>query len=384
MVQPNELRRSFQQLYAQDARIFSAPGRVNLIGEHTDYNEGFVLPFAANQRTYVAAARREDSLVRVHSFNLDAEAEFDLECVSPGNGWQSYVEGVARVLAEKDCKIRGANLAIFSEVPMGAGLSSSAALEISVGFALLRLAECDMDLVELALAAQSAEHRFAGTESGVMDQLTSVFGVQNHAMLIDCRSLERKLIPLNIPSMAIVVCDTNVKHELATSAYNQRRRECREAVAEIRKHDSTIGSLRDLDLDQFKLHEGKLNETLRRRARHVISENQRTVDAAEALQNGDVAHLGNLMNSSHESLRDDYEVSCRELDIMVDLARQHVGVVGARVMGGGFGGSTVNLVLRENVEQFRSIVSEAYQSATGFVPAIIVVDADEGVRESLN
>lgn len=382
MVQLNELRCSFRRLYPEEPRIFSAPGRVNLIGEHTDYNNGFVLPFAAHQRAYVAAAKRDDSLVRLHSFSLNEEAEFDLASETIGSGWVAYVQGVARVLTEKGCRLSGANIAISSEISMGAGLSSSAALEISAGFALLRLAECEIDLLELALSAQSAEHRFARTESGVMDQLTAVFGIKNHAMLIDCRSLERKQIPLNIPEMAIVVCDTAVKHNLANSAYNLRRHECREAVAEIRKHDSTVQSLRDLDIEQFERYQCNLSDTLRRRARHVISENQRTLSAAEALQEGDVEKIGRLMSSSHHSLRDDYEVSCRELDIMVDLAGQQEGVAGARMMGGGFGGSTVNLVSRGKVEQFRAIVSEAYQAATGLAPSITVVEADEGVRES--
>lgn len=382
MVQLNELRRSFRQLYAQEGRIFSAPGRVNLIGEHTDYNSGFVLPFAANQRTYVAAANRNDSLVRVHSFNLNKDAEFDLESEGIESGWLAYVQGVARVLAEKGHELGGANIAISSEVSMGAGLSSSAALEISSGYAFLKLADGEIDLLELALSAQLAEHRFAGTESGVMDQLTSIFGVKNHAMLIDCRSLVRKQIPLNIPSMAIVVCDTAVKHRLSSSAYNLRRHECRQAVTEIRKHDSSVQSLRDVDIEKFEFLQDKLDRTLRRRARHVLSENQRTLSAAEALQDGDVQRLGRLMNYSHVSLRDDYEVSCRELDIMVDLARQQEGVAGARMMGGGFGGSTVNLVSRGKVEQFRSIVSEAYQGATGLAPSITLIEADEGVRES--
>jgi galactokinase len=236
-------------------------------------------------------------------------------------------------------------------------------------------------MMKLALAAQRAEHVFVGTKSGLMDQLTAAFGTRNHAMLIDCRSLERKMIPLNIPAMAIVVCDTRVKHDLATTAYNDRRRECEQAAALLRTKTPGVRSLRDVTLADLELFGEFLPETLLRRSRHVVSENERTLSAAEALINGDVHRLGELMNLSHESLRDDYEVSCPELDIMVGLARQQIGVAGARMMGGGFGGSTVNLVRQNNIDQFRGRVSEDYQRATGLVPTIISVEAADGVCE---
>jgi galactokinase len=356
---------------------------VNLIGEHTDYNEGFVLPLAVDRRMYVAAAPRDDNSIQVRSFNFAESATFDLDQkLEPSKArWLLYVEGIARSLVEQGFRLKGADITISSEVPMGAGLSSSGALEVCVGFALLKLAGYEVELMKLALAAQRAEHVFVGTESGLMDQLTAAFGTRNHAMLIDCRSLERKMIPLNIPAMAIVVCDTRVKHDLATTAYNQRRRECEQAAAILRKTKPSVRSLRDVTLSDLELYGELLPETLRRRSCHVISENERTLSAAEALINGDVHRLGELMNLSHESLRDDYEVSCPELDIMVELSRQQTGVAGARMMGGGFGGSTVNLVRRNNIDQFRRRVSEDYQRATGLVPAIITVTADDGVRE---
>jgi galactokinase len=383
MLDPQKLRSSFQQLCGRESRLFSAPGRVNLIGEHTDYNEGFVLPLAADLRTYVAAAPRNDSLIRLHSFDLHEDSGFDLEAgpKSPRKGWTSYVEGVARVLAEKGFKLRGADIAISSEVPIGAGLSSSAALEISFGFALLMLGENKINLMELALSAQTAEHRFVGTLSGLMDQLTAAFAVRNRAMLIDCRSLERTLTPLNIPEFSVVVCNTMVKHELATSGYNKRRDECREALTLLRRNKASIRSLRDITLVDLEASGDLLSETLRRRCRHVISENERTLRAAEALKNRDSAELGELMNLSHESLRDDYEVSCRELDIMVELARREHYVTGARMMGGGFGGCTVNLVRRDNLDQFRQFISAEYEQAVGLVPSIIPVTADDGVGE---
>ncbi|MEA2204923.1 MAG: galactokinase [Blastocatellia bacterium] len=385
MLSPVDLRNSFYQLYGTEPRLFSAPGRVNLIGEHTDYNDGYVLPLAANKRTFVAAAPRDDRLIQVHSFNLDDAGKFDLDSAPQPtqNSWLRYVEGVARELEKGGWKLNGADLTISSDVPIGAGLSSSAALEVSVGFGLLKLAGCEVDLMKLALVAQSAEHQFVGTKSGLMDQLTAVFGVRNHALLIDCRTLARTLIPLNIGAMAVVICDTRVKHELATSGYNQRRNECEKALAMLRAHNSQILSLRDVAVADLEMYRQELPETLFRRCRHVVTENKRTVLAAEALRAGDVDCLGQLMNCSHESLRNDYEVSCRELDILVDLAREEEGVAGARMMGGGFGGSTINLIRQDKLEQFTRRVSERYQEATKMVPTITTVEADDCVSELL-
>ena len=383
-LEPAAVKNAFRDLYGKEPRVFSAPGRVNLIGEHTDYNDGFVLPLAADRRTNVAAAARTDTLVRVYSFNLQKSEEFDLDREPASTfyrGWGAYVEGIARVLHERGYLRHGADLGISSDIPMGAGLSSSAALETAVGLALLRLANIDIDPLELAQAAQTAEHRFGGTNSGLMDQMTTIFGAKDFALLIDCRTNDRRLIPLNMPATEIVVCDTGVKHHLATTAYNQRRRECEQAVTLLRAHDSAIRSLRDVAVARLEEYAEYLPPTLFRRMRHVVSENERTLAAADALATGDTALLGKLMNSSHESLRDDYEVSCRELDIMVQLARDQPGVAGARMMGGGFGGSTVNLVSRERNDDFRARVSAAYQRITGIKPTIFTVNAAEGVSE---
>ena len=381
---PQALRDAFRQLYGTEPRLFSAPGRINLIGEHTDYNEGFVLPMAANRRTHVAASARDDRLIRVHSSNLGEQSEFDLDQKERSGHpqWLSYIQGVALVLEEKGFRLNGADIQISSEIPIGAGLSSSAALEVSVGFALLTLAGADIDLMQLALSAQTAEHLFVGTACGLMDQLTAAYGVANHAILIDCRSLERELVIMNGQNMTVVICDTGVKHELASSAYNERRQQCEQAVKLLQQQNHEIRSLRDVTVADFEKHQDRLPEPLRRRARHVVWENERTLSAVSALKEGDVDRLGELMDLSHQSLRDDYEVSCRELDLMVELARQQEGVTGARMMGGGFGGSTVNLVPQDNVDEFRRAVSESYQRATGLVPTIITVEADDGVCEN--
>ncbi|MGH9882208.1 MAG: galactokinase, partial [Pyrinomonadaceae bacterium] len=367
MVDLEALTESFQKLHHQTPRLFSAPGRVNLIGEHTDYNEGFVLPMAVNRRTVVAAARNQTERIRVLSLDLDETGEFDLnaERSTGAPHWMNYVEGVARVLKDQGVSVSGANLAITSDVPRGSGLSSSAALEMSVGWALVSLAGVELDLIQLALAAQQAEHVYAGTKSGLMDQLASAFGRKDHALLIDCRSLERTLIELNLPGTAIVVCDTNVRHKLAASAYNERRAECERGIEILRQRLPGIRSLRDVSVEDLEKYQSLLPEQVASRCRHVITENERTLKAAEALRKSDIAQFGRLMTFSHQSLRDDYEVSCRELDIMVEHAMQHEGVAGARMTGGGFGGCTVNLVQRNLLESFCDFVARGYEERTG-------------------
>lgn len=386
MVDLLRLRTAFAEFSTAEPRLFSAPGRVNLIGEHTDYNEGFVLPMAANLRTYVAAGHRGDGEVWVHSVDLDDTASFSLN--QPGansqtecKSWISYIQGITHILGGAGLMFGGANLAIASDVPIGAGLSSSAALEISVGFALAQMAGLEISRLELARAAQEAEHVFVGTKSGLMDQLTATFAEKNHAMFIDCRSYQVTQIPMRLPTTAIAICDTRVKHALVNSAYNQRRRECEHAVALLRKKKQPhVRALRDLAIDDLNLVE-ELPEPERRRARHVVTENERTVQAAQALAGNDAEKLGEFLVSSHESLRDDFEVSCRELDIMFDLALNEEGVSGARMMGGGFGGCTINLVDRDKLELFADRMTTGYQLATGLVPIINVVQPDDGVKE---
>ncbi|MCA1614305.1 MAG: galactokinase, partial [Acidobacteria bacterium] len=342
------LRAAFRGRYGRAARLFRAPGRVNLIGEHTDYNDGFVLPMAIDRETVAAAAARPDRRVRVHSLNLDESAEFDLD--APGEkrrgDWLDYVEGVARILdaGAGGARLAGADLSILSDVPLGAGLSSSAALEISVGLALASLSGADAGGVRLALAGQRAEHEYVGTKCGIMDQFTAAMARARHALLIDCRTLQATHIPLDTSDVVVAICDTNVKHELSTSEYNRRREECEQGVRALQSVLPSIRALRDVGVEEFDRHAPRvLPETIRRRCRHVVTENARTLAAAESLRRGDLSELGRLMNLSHASLRDDYEVSCAELDALVEIALPLEGVLGARMTGGGFGGSTVSL-----------------------------------------
>lgn len=382
-----KLRRAFVELSPKEPRIFSAPGRVNLIGEHTDYNGGFVLPMAANLRTYIAAALREDGQVNVYSADLDERASFSLARAESNlpvaHSWAAYVYGMTQTLMRRGCELSGADLATLSEVPMGAGLSSSAALEVSVGFALTEIAGEKIDLLDLALAAQEAEHDFVGTNSGLMDQLTATFAKKNHAMFIDCRLNKIKQIPMNLSATEVVICDTKVKHALVSSSYNERRRECEHAVELLQVEAPGVKSLSDLNTTNLRVI-NQLPEPERRRARHVVTENQRTVQAAEALQRSDAGELGRLMTQSHKSLRDDFEVSCPELDIMFELAQNHKGVYGARMMGGGFGGCTINLVELESLDSFIDHINANYKQATGLVPDVNVVRTDNGVSELIS
>jgi galactokinase len=356
---------------------------VNLIGEHTDYNDGFVLPMAIQLGTTVAAAPRNDSLVRAYSVNLDQSLEFDLQTkdAERSGTWLDYVQGVAAALIGRGSSLRGADLAISSDVPIGGGLSSSAALEMASGAAFLGIAGAQTDGVSLAKAGQLAEHRYVGINSGIMDQFIAVFGKQGHALLIDCRLLEGRLVPLRISGSVVAICDTRIKHTLASSEYNARRAQCEQGVALLRQELPAIRALRDVTLEDLHRWRRLLPEPVFRRCRHVIGENQRTLAAARSLEAGELDEMGRLMYASHESLRNDYEVSCRELDILVEAAASVAGVWGARMTGGGFGGCTVNLVRGESFAEFSEVVAERYSRATGLQPAIFAAQPSDGVRE---
>ena len=372
-----------RELLNQSKRMFRAPGRVNLIGEHTDYNEGFVLPAAIGFSTWVTSAPRNDRIVSVYAENFSEQIEFDLDEPGPHaqGHWSDYVRGVAVTLERAGHRLRGAELRIRGEVPIGSGLSSSAALEVSSGFALLTNSGMTVDLRELAELCQKAENEFVGLRCGIMDQFVSCHGQAGKALLLDCRSLEYKLLPL--PEDArLAVCNTMVKHSLATSQYNARRLECETAVRHFAQRRSNVQSLRDVSEADLKLFGGGLPEVIYRRARHVITENARVLAAGTALEKGDLVAFGELMSSSHRSLRDDYEVSCRELDLMVELAQPLAGVYGARMTGGGFGGSTVNLVAARSVDQFKETVARGYEAVTGVTPEIYICAAAAGVGET--
>jgi galactokinase len=376
------LRRVFASSFGGDPRLFVAPGRVNLIGEHTDYNDGFVLPAAIDLGTVTAARVRTDRRVRVHSVNFGETAEFDLDKVAqPRRGhWLDHVEGVARAIEALGTPLCGADLALESDVPLGAGLASSAALQISVGLALASLASAPIDPLTLARAGQRAEHEFVGTECGIMDHLCATLGLTDHALSIDCRSHTVTPVPLD-PDIAIVVCDSTVRRELARSEYNSRRAECEKAVLLLCAVMPGIAALRDVDVSRLEEVESLLPDPLRKRCRHVVTENDRTERAAEALKSADRAALRGLMAASHRSLRDDYEVSCPELDALVEIADEIEGSCGHRMTGAGFGGCTVHLVASGEVARFRRTIAGKFERAFGRVPATFATRASGGAHE---
>ncbi len=371
-----KLKINFRQKYDAEPRIFRAPGRVNLIGEHTDYNEGFVMPCAIDFATLVAGAAREDRKIRVASLNLEDEIEFDLDLpeVEIEKSWAKYVQGIAFLLEKSGRELSGANLLINSNVPIGSGLSSSAALEISIGLALSSLSNLAVEKWELAKIGQSAEHIYAGVRSGIMDQFASAFGVENHGLFLDCRTLEWSPIPLS--SAKFLICNTKTKHDLADGEYNKRRAECEKAAKFF-----GCDSLRDVSFEEFIVEQDNLPEILRKRARHVITENQRVLKAVDALKNENLEEFGKLMNESHESLKTDYEVSSTELDLMVEIAREQKGILGARMTGGGFGGCTVNLFESGNLSEISEKISEKYHKETGILPEIYLCRAVQGASE---
>jgi galactokinase len=371
----------FGELYGTAAALYRAPGRVNLIGEHTDYNDGFVLPAAIGFSCWLAIAPRNDRKLVVYSENLKESKEANLDSLAPpaAGGWQDYPFGVAWALEQAGKRLLGANIYINGDVPLGAGLSSSAAVEVSVGYALLGNAGIPVDRTALALLCQRAENEYVGARVGIMDQFISCQGRAGHALLLDCRSLEFRLLPLP-PKVQLVICNTMVKHELASGEYNARRAECEEAVRLLSPVLPGIAALRDVSLVALEKHRGLLSEVIYKRAHHIVTENRRVVKLAAALEDGDIASLGQSMADSHRSLRDDYEVSCSELDDMVEIASRQRGVFGARMTGGGFGGCTINLVDADDALEFQRAVAAEYEKVTGLKPDIYICEASQGAE----
>jgi galactokinase len=374
-----ELAQHFKDLFGSPPRIFCAPGRVNLLGEHTDYNDGFVMPCAIGFSTRVAISSRQDRKLVIRSEEFSEQFEFDLDNLpSRGKGvWSDYVLGVAVMLRQTGQLIPGASLLVRGEVPIGAGLSSSAAIEVASALALMSLNGSVLPLPEVAKLCQKAENVFIGARVGIMDQFVSCLGKAGHALLLDCRTLEFKLVPIP-ESVRLVICNTMVKHEHANGAYNRRREECDEGVKALTRWYPGIRALRDVSLEQLEQHVAEITATIYKRCLHVVSENQRVLEGAQYMTDGDVSRFGGLMQQSHRSLRDLYEVSCRELDVMAEIAQSLEGYCGGRMTGGGFGGCTVNLVKTANAEGFAEQISQRYQAAIGIKPDVYVCAAANG------
>lgn len=376
----NKVKQAFSACYQQDAELaFRAPGRVNLIGEHTDYNDGFVLPCAINYDTIVVARRRDDQVVRVLALDYqNQQDEFTLQqpIAHSEYQWANYVRGVANSLLQKGYQLQGCDLAISGNVPQGVGLSSSASLEVALGLAYSTIAGVDLSPKDNALNGQHAENHFVGCNCGIMDQLISAEGQQGHAVLIDCRSLQSKAVSLPA-NMAVMIINSNVKRGLVGSEYNTRRKQCEQAAAAF-----GVPALRDVSWQQFLAGESKLEPLVAKRARHVISENDRTELAADAMNAGDVARISQLMAASHRSMKDDFEITVPAIDTLVEIVGNELGERGGvRMTGGGFGGCVVALVPENDVAQLTALVNREYPARTGLKADIFVCTPSQGAEQ---
>jgi len=375
-----EVVSKFKDLYKSQPSVFRSPARINIIGEHTDYNAGFVLPAAINKEMYFAVAPNNVKAFRFFAFDLNESAE--IHCsqieIQTSKTWTNYLLGVVAQLIKKGIEISGVDVVVGGTIPIGAGVSSSAAMECGFLFALNTLFSLNLSTWDMAKMAQMAEHEFAGVKCGIMDQFAVMFGKKNQVMKLDCRSLEFSYSPFQLDDYSILLCDTAVKHTLASSEYNLRRTECEKGVAEVAKHFPNIHSLRDVSLNQLNHCASQLSALTINRCSYVIEENIRLEKTCEAMQSNDLETVGKMIYASHEGLSKKYEVSCKELDILVDIARNTQGVLGARMMGGGFGGCTINIVHKESVANFKQRVQKEYYLAHNKPENIIAVAITEG------
>ncbi len=368
-----------------ESRMYFAPGRVNLIGEHTDYNGGHVFPCALTIGTYGVARKRQDGKLRFYSLNFEKDGVItgDIKELVPDEkaGWTNYPKGVMWAFEKRgfhmDC---GLDLLIWGDIPNGSGLSSSASLEVLTGVILKDLYGFSVSMTEIAQIGQYSENNFNGCNCGIMDQFASAMGKKDHAIFLDTNTLEYEYAPIKLENAKIVITNSKVKHSLVDSAYNDRRRECEQALKELQTV-ADIKALGELSEEAFESHKHVISdEVCRKRAKHAVYENQRTIQAEAALKRGDLAAFGRYMNESHISLRDDYEVSCEETDVLAELAWQIPGVIGSRITGGGFGGCTVSIVENDAVERFREEILNGYKEKCGKTAEIYVVDVGEGAR----
>lgn len=369
----------FKELYGSSSLLVRSPGRINLIGEHTDYNDGFVLPAAIDKEMVMAVAKSNSETCRLYSVDFQESFEFNLNSFKPTDkGWPNYIMGVVDQLQKGGYKVGGFDCVFGGNIPIGSGLSSSAALECATAFALDQLFALDVEKLQLIKYAQKAEHTFVGVLCGIMDQFASVMGKRDHAIQLDCRSLDFNYFPIRLQNYQIILCDTGVKHSLASSEYNTRRRECEQGVAIVRKKHPQVNSLRDVTLDMLEEVKGELSSVIYKRCRYVIEENHRVLSGCELLEQGDIKGFGQKMYGSHQGLSQLYEVSCPELDFLVDLTKDNPQVVGARMMGGGFGGCTINLIAIDQKEAFIEEARRAYGEKFGIELKVYEVTVSDG------
>ena len=378
----------FKNIFAYDetVRKFFSPGRVNLIGEHTDYNGGNVFPCALSFGTYGAVSLRKDTKCRMYSYNFKNKGiiEFDINDIKfeEEHDWVNYAKGVIHIMDNHGFKINhGFDLYVYGNIPNGAGLSSSASLELLTGVIVNELFDLNIDRISLVKYSQEAENKFVGVNCGIMDQFAIGMGKENNAILLDCQSLKYTYCNLDLQDCSIIISNTNKRRGLADSKYNERRKECEEALS-IFKEKLNIDSLGDLSIEEFEINKDILeNQIIKKRAKHAVYENQRTLKAKEALSNNDLELFGKLMVESHKSLKEDYEVTGIELDTLVDLANNQEGTLGSRMTGAGFGGCTVSLVKNNNIDEFINNVGEKYKNIIGYSPSFYIAKTGDGTRE---
>ena len=378
---PKSIRNKFKELFGQNPLIVRSPGRINLIGEHLDYNMGFVLPAAINKAIWLGIQKREDQTICIHSIDYNDDFHTSIDAISPsGKLWPDYILGVVKQIQKIHKLSHGFSLVFGGNIPPGAGLSSSAALECAMGFALNELFELNYAKMDLVRIGQAAENEFVGVKCGIMDQFASVFGKKEHLIRLDCRSLEYVYVPFHLKDIKILLFDTRVKHSLADSAYNERREECEKGVSIIGKFHPEVKSLRDASQKMLDTYVKAEDEIVYRRCTYVVSEIKRLLNAFEDLEKDDLISFGKRMFETHTGLKDLYEVSCAELDLLVDLVKDNPDVLGARMMGGGFGGCTINLVRAEAAEAIIGKVSGAYLSNTGTEMLVYEVGIEDGTE----
>lgn len=376
----NSIRALFQQHFTETPRLFHAPGRINLIGEHTDYNKGWVLPAAIDLGLWFAIAPNGTSDCHIHAADINQEAVFSLPAPpATDRMWVNYLAGIADTIGLKENQ--GFNCVFGGDLPPGSGLSSSAAMECGLAFALTELFHLGFSRMELARLAQRSSNEYVGVPCGIMDQFASLMGRPETALLLDCRDLNYEPIPANFREDALLLVNSGVSHELVESAYGQRVQECADGVALLRRFYPEVVSLRDVTSSMLEAHQAEFDDTIFRRCRYVVSENERVLKACGFLKSGDMISLGALLNQTHNGLRDDYAVSCPELDFLAAFANDFPGVAGARMMGGGFGGCTLNLLKKSALEAFKPAIRKAYLEAFGIEAAILEVNISSGVEE---
>lgn len=376
---PQSLKDAFRKIFDAEPMLVKSPGRINIIGEHTDYNGGLVMPAAINKAVYVAISKRDDEQIHLYAESYEEKYIGNIHEVSKGEkAWANYILGVVHGLLKRSFKLSGFNLYIYGDVPLGAGLSSSAAIECATAFALSELHGLAIPKMDLALIAQKAEHEFAGVNCGIMDQFASVFGQKDYAMMLDCESLEHEYIPLKLEGYKLVLFNTNVKHSLSESAYNKRRAQCEQGVAWVKAHHPEVEYLRDVTPAMLSEYVLSKDEEVYAKCSYVVAEIARVKKAAAALKDARLAELGKLMFETHEGLSKAYEVSCKELDFLVEQVKEVAEVLGARMMGGGFGGCTINIVKDEAIDELTAKLTQLYHEQFGLNLSTYVVETGNG------